>query len=294
MRAKCRALGGLLTSDLIRRRSPMSRSGSDVGLRRILNCCAFLRNPSRTEQGKLSSARGSCCGVFSDGSRFWRCVGSVLAARTSRGAGETPRELRFSRSSRRVCACEGDRPCRHDKVVIGFPIATGGASALVTLMEHVAHEVGMFYVVNVLCVVLVGLHSCLTCPCGAAVGPFVRDCETERLFLCCVVRVRYWPDQPVVRSRVVASFFPTRALPQVVICERRLTSVVFVSNGSLVLVVSGDSLVVWYLVVAGVVEELCSVKIVWCDLPLVVFSPFSGLTVGSACEEVVADLYHHQ
>ncbi|MQM00832.1 hypothetical protein Taro_033576 [Colocasia esculenta] len=38
------------------------------------------------------------------------------------------------------------------------------------------------------------------------VGPFVRDCETERLFLCCVVRVGYWPDQPVVHSRVVASF----------------------------------------------------------------------------------------
>ncbi|MQM07645.1 hypothetical protein Taro_040483 [Colocasia esculenta] len=41
--------------------------------------------------------------------------------------------------------------------------------------------------------------------CGS-VGPFVRDCEAERLFLCCVVRVGYWPDQPVVRSRVVASF----------------------------------------------------------------------------------------
>ncbi|MQL78134.1 hypothetical protein Taro_010570 [Colocasia esculenta] len=32
----------------------------------------------------------------------------------------------------------------------------------------------------------------------------------------------------------------------------------------------------WYLVVAGVMEELCSMKVVWCDLPLVVFSPFSG------------------
>ncbi|MQL99957.1 hypothetical protein Taro_032689, partial [Colocasia esculenta] len=42
-------------------------------------------------------------------------------------------------------------------------------------------------------VVLVGLHSCLTCSRGAAVGPFVRDCETERLFLCCVVRTRFDP-----------------------------------------------------------------------------------------------------
>ncbi|MQL97659.1 hypothetical protein Taro_030353 [Colocasia esculenta] len=61
-------------------------------------------------------------------------------------------------------------------------------------------------------VVLVGLHSCLTCSHGAAVGPFVRDCEAERLFLCCVVRVGYWPDQLVDRSRVVASFYATRAL----------------------------------------------------------------------------------
>ncbi|MQL79057.1 hypothetical protein Taro_011499 [Colocasia esculenta] len=67
-------------------------------------------------------------------------------------------------------------------------------------MERIAHEVGI----------------CLTCSHGAAVGPFVRDCETERLFLCCVVRVGYWPDQPVVRSRVVASFFPARALPALV------------------------------------------------------------------------------
>ncbi|MQL90463.1 hypothetical protein Taro_023058 [Colocasia esculenta] len=56
------------------------------------------------------------------------------------------------------------------------------------------------------------------------VGPFVRDCEAERLFLCCIVRVGYWPDQPVVRSRVVASFFLTRALPLVVV---RLTRALF-------------------------------------------------------------------
>ncbi|MQM13773.1 hypothetical protein Taro_046698 [Colocasia esculenta] len=56
------------------------------------------------------------------------------------------------------------------------------------------------------------LQLCV-CRCGvAAVGPFVRDCEAERLFLYCVVRVGYWPDQPVDRSRVVASFFATRAL----------------------------------------------------------------------------------
>ncbi|MQL76673.1 hypothetical protein Taro_009064 [Colocasia esculenta] len=48
-------------------------------------------------------------------------------------------------------------------------------------------------------------------------GMRVRGYETERLFLCCVVRVGYWPDQLVVRSRVVASFLPTRALPALVV-----------------------------------------------------------------------------
>ncbi|MQM07952.1 hypothetical protein Taro_040801 [Colocasia esculenta] len=38
------------------------------------------------------------------------------------------------------------------------------------------------------------------------VGPFIHDCETERFFSCYVVRVGYWRHEPVVRSRVVASF----------------------------------------------------------------------------------------
>ncbi|MQL83857.1 hypothetical protein Taro_016368 [Colocasia esculenta] len=54
-------------------------------------------------------------------------------------------------------------------------------------------------------VVLVGLHCSLVCGCGVVVGPFICDCETERWFLCCVVRVGYWHHEPVVRSHVVAS-----------------------------------------------------------------------------------------
>ncbi|MQM03532.1 hypothetical protein Taro_036312 [Colocasia esculenta] len=46
----------------------------------------------------------------------------------------------------------------------------------------------------------------LACCWGAAVGPSIRDCETERWFLCCVVRVGYWHHEPVVHSRVMASF----------------------------------------------------------------------------------------
>ncbi|MQM08966.1 hypothetical protein Taro_041825, partial [Colocasia esculenta] len=47
-------------------------------------------------------------------------------------------------------------------------------------------------------VVFVSLHT--------VTGLRVRGYETEKLFLCCVIRVGYWPDQPAVRSRVVASF----------------------------------------------------------------------------------------
>ncbi|MQM16529.1 hypothetical protein Taro_049490 [Colocasia esculenta] len=59
----------------------------------------------------------------------------------------------------------------------------------------------------------------------------------------------------------------------------------------------------WYLMVAdtctlysvpvfsGVVEKLCSVKVVWCDLPLVVFSPFSG--VRASCEAWWAGRWAH-
>ncbi|MQM17115.1 hypothetical protein Taro_050083, partial [Colocasia esculenta] len=154
----------------------------------------------------------------------------------------------WSFSRIRVCAYEGDKVATGRPAAIGFPIATGGASALVTLMEHVVHEVGMFYVVNVLCVVLVGLHSCLTCSRGEAVGPFVRDCETERLFLCCVVRSRFDPFE----------------------------------------VCSGVDTVVTAVVACGVPEWWHSFGYGWymypvwvmsCDLPLVVFSPFSGVTV---------------
>ncbi|MQL74447.1 hypothetical protein Taro_006809 [Colocasia esculenta] len=101
MRAKCRALGGLLTSGVGRRRPPTSRLGRDVGLRRVLNHCVVFKNPDRTELPQARLDQGSCCGVFPDGSRFWRCEGRALTVRTSRGAGETPRDLRSSRSSRR-------------------------------------------------------------------------------------------------------------------------------------------------------------------------------------------------
>ncbi|MQL92623.1 hypothetical protein Taro_025250, partial [Colocasia esculenta] len=62
------------------------------------------------------------------------------------------------------------------------------------------------------------LKACRLCGlrrrCGRLVPPAVevvaglcvRGYETERWFLCCVVRVGYWRHELVVRSRVVASF----------------------------------------------------------------------------------------
>ncbi|MQM13744.1 hypothetical protein Taro_046671 [Colocasia esculenta] len=127
MRAKCRVLGGLLTS----------------------------RNPGRTELPQALLDQGGAAARFFGDSRFWRCVRRVLAARTSREVGGNAWSLCSSRSGNpwsssriRVCACKGDRPCRRDKVATGrpvatgFPIATGGASALVTLTKRVAHEMG--------------------------------------------------------------------------------------------------------------------------------------------------------
>ncbi|MQL98688.1 hypothetical protein Taro_031402 [Colocasia esculenta] len=58
MAAACRSLGGQLTSALGRRRSPRSRSGRGDGARRDPNRCVIFKNPNRTEQGKLCSARG--------------------------------------------------------------------------------------------------------------------------------------------------------------------------------------------------------------------------------------------
>ncbi|MQL95221.1 hypothetical protein Taro_027887 [Colocasia esculenta] len=112
-----------------------------------------------------------------------------------------------------------------------------------------------------------------------ALGPFVRDCEAERWFLCCVVRVGYWPDQPVVRSRVVAPF---------------LSDSCFATRRGLylypvwVMVCGGTS----YTSLSGVDVELCFVEVVWCDLPLNVLHLPSGLAECLACSGVVSDLYH--
>ncbi|MQL71602.1 hypothetical protein Taro_003903 [Colocasia esculenta] len=120
MHAKCHALGGLLTSGVGRRRPPTSRSGRNGGLRRVLNCYAFLRNE------KLSSTGGGCCVGF-------------LAIRGPGGVLDTfsPRGRRVERGKLR--GISGFRVLRE-----------GGANALVTHTEGVVHEMDMFYMVIVL------------------------------------------------------------------------------------------------------------------------------------------------
>ncbi|MQM12361.1 hypothetical protein Taro_045275 [Colocasia esculenta] len=101
-------------------------------------------------------------------------------------------------------------------------------------------------------VVLIGLHCSLARGCGAAIGPFVRDCETERLFLCYVVRVGYWRHEPVVRSRVVASLLSDSCFAIgcglcVVTCWLRFYPFgVYFGGGTVVVVIPW-----WYLVVVG-------------------------------------------
>ncbi|MQL88721.1 hypothetical protein Taro_021291 [Colocasia esculenta] len=104
MRPKCHALGGLLTSGVGRRRPPTSRSCRDVGLRHVLKHYVVFKNPGRTELPQALLDQGGAAARFLGNSRFWMCVRRVLTARTSHGAGEMPRDLRSSRSSRRhVC-----------------------------------------------------------------------------------------------------------------------------------------------------------------------------------------------
>ncbi|MQM10467.1 hypothetical protein Taro_043361 [Colocasia esculenta] len=135
MRAKCRALGGLLMSG----------------------------NPAEQSFHRLCSTRGSCCGVSLGGSRWRRCVGRVLAVRTSCGAGEMPgvRVLRegfapvkattlgvaFLTRQPDVSRSDLERDMSKGRVLKAtWPLvatsAESGASALVTLMERIAHECG--------------------------------------------------------------------------------------------------------------------------------------------------------
>ncbi|MQM02310.1 hypothetical protein Taro_035074 [Colocasia esculenta] len=105
MAAACRSSGSQLTSALRKRRSPRSRSCRDGGAHRDPNRCAFFKRVLAGQSwGKLCSAQEELLHGFLGNSRSWWSSRHVLAVSTSRGAGETSRELRFLRSSRRCMA----------------------------------------------------------------------------------------------------------------------------------------------------------------------------------------------
>ncbi|MQL89032.1 hypothetical protein Taro_021599 [Colocasia esculenta] len=146
MRTKCHALGGLLTS------------GGEL----LWGFSGWL---------DVQEVRGACSRredvVRSGGTHLDLMFGSYA---TTLGVALLTRQLGASRSDFKRAISKG-----RVLMVTKDPVAQGRASALVMLMERIVHELGKYYVVNVL------------------FGPFVRDCETERLFLCCVVRSRFDP-----------------------------------------------------------------------------------------------------
>ncbi|MQM07908.1 hypothetical protein Taro_040755 [Colocasia esculenta] len=160
MRAACRTLDGMLTSAVGRRQPPTSRSGRDVGLCRVPNRSAFLSKVGRTELSKLYSARGGCCGGFAR--RF-----GVLEW--------------FS-----ACSLREDVEWSGGDVVLWLDcVFFVKNTSPVGYPRFCVSQARVFVVLGV-CpgVVLVGLHCSLACACRAAVGPFVRDCETERRHSC--------------------------------------------------------------------------------------------------------------
>ncbi|MQL81485.1 hypothetical protein Taro_013947 [Colocasia esculenta] len=236
MAAVCRALGSQLTSVVGSRQPPTLRSGHDVGLRRVLNRCAFLRRFGRTELSQALLDQGSLLRGFAG--RFDGLV-VVLAwslredvVRSGGNTGSSCSSRSWAQSAHRLSAYERDRGmCRvlnATALVVAFllPLFGGlrlhgcrvsgaGQSADIdsgiaiatyvairsrplldqgsllrgfsgrfdglavilawSLCEDVVRSRG-----NARSVVLVGLHSSLACACGAAVGPFVCDYETER------------------------------------------------------------------------------------------------------------------
>ncbi|MQL70264.1 hypothetical protein Taro_002558, partial [Colocasia esculenta] len=158
-------------------------------------------------QALLGQGR-SCCGSSQE-IRHFGVVFGVFSPQECRAERGKRREFVFfaegglygksrERFRIRVSACEGvGTPCR-DKVATGRPVVLRSVSSVldtltpvfelyVRLRERRQREATCVCGCAVACsalvirgVVLVGLHCSLTCAYGAAVGPFVRDCETER------------------------------------------------------------------------------------------------------------------
>ncbi|MQM12620.1 hypothetical protein Taro_045538 [Colocasia esculenta] len=248
MRVVCRALGGMLTSALRRRRPTPSHSGRDGGVCCILNRKQFLTLVGQTELGKLCLARRrSCCGE----SRVIWHVGVIFGMvsprgrRTERGRHRIVIGLRVLHEGFRPVKATGplsrserDRPTRRIRLLDRDMSRCGDQKATVANVAITAERIGYVYFIGV---VLAGLHCSLAllCGCGAAVRPFIRDCETERL---------------------------VEVLP-VVMCP----------GGGMILVVDPW----WYLVVVGVEVDWCSVEV--CRVTFHVLCSYSSLEQRRLC-----------
>ncbi|MQM21016.1 hypothetical protein Taro_054047 [Colocasia esculenta] len=145
--------------------------------------------------GKVTASnvafRGGYCKALSGDSDFWRSFWLALTARTSRGAGETP-----------YCGWS-----------VSYVLDT-----LTPVFELYVRLREIWQWDNDFCVwsagvVLVGLHCSLACACGAVVGPFILDCETESGLLVVVLPVEVCPSVGTV---------------VVMVGERRLTGCGFI------------------------------------------------------------------
>ncbi|MQM12188.1 hypothetical protein Taro_045099, partial [Colocasia esculenta] len=133
---------------------------------------------------EVLEVRGACSRrevvAWSGGNVKGSPVFAFFVMATTLGVAFLTRQRDVSHSS-----LEGDTLEGRDQMATKGSVATrlrqpysshcGGASALVTLMERIAHKVGIFYVVNVLS------------------GLRVRGYETERLFLFCDSWSRFEP-----------------------------------------------------------------------------------------------------
>ncbi|MQL92146.1 hypothetical protein Taro_024767 [Colocasia esculenta] len=122
MSAACRALGGLLTSTMGRRRPSPSRLGCDSRVRRIPKCDAFLRKVGRAELRKLCSAREEFLRMFLGNWGFWRSFWHALATKMSHGAGEMPGCDRSSCSLRRELGPESLKVSGMDLQMCGLQV----------------------------------------------------------------------------------------------------------------------------------------------------------------------------
>ncbi|MQL85721.1 hypothetical protein Taro_018251, partial [Colocasia esculenta] len=143
-----------------RRRSPRSRSDRDTELRHVPNRCAVFKKVGRTELSQALRDPGGellqlCWAI-------WH-FGGVLIALSTRG-------------------CREEWGKHH--AILGLRVLReGGALAPVKLYEHVAHVVGG-WITWAPQVPRRARHVSVLGACP--VGPYVRDCETERWWHSCI------------------------------------------------------------------------------------------------------------